>query len=1457
MKSLLSKFSIALLFVAAIAGAQSTYDGLTIPSSHPRLGGFSDPARLAAARTWFAAQTGWDAGTGCAQQNGNTELSCLKVAFAHLMTANQTPNPNSCSAAITWGVSGMSQAVSQGNGDIFGDNASNDMNTTARTQTLIYDWCYDQFTSGQLSTYLAGGNIVFGPYLGGNDGGTLPSSGNPDGPTMEGLQNNLRSAYDFAAFDWGVASYWENTSNAQQNLDEFFNHYWNYLTPYLATTVSGGGSGGVSQEGTNYGIFFYSHAAVPLFTAKALGRDLAAETNFYKEAPFALIYGTTPTPTYTPQFSSTMYGMFCWADGHCGEPGYDFLQDVNGYLAVSDVATFAANEYASTNVGKYARTWVNSLSTQLPAAPWVQAIDSGGSALAYSSLPLDYYAPGAGFFWLRKAWDSSSTMVKLGLNSLSQAQGHPGQNATGNWEMWRGGQWMSRNTGGYAQSFTGWNSTGSIDGTRTADGNGLLVNPDNQGCTAGSTCQGDGGLYWLQQVMDPLDSTSNGDPLTPAQTIRLESQPGYAYAATDTTGAYYPGGYGAGTGTTGSLNNPAVNKVIREFVWVRDLETLVVFDRVNTLAVGGVAAGSIKRSFLAHCEINWALVDANHATCSPGGSQVLNLTTLLPATPSPAYHVTNESTYGGVQDSQYRLEVNDTPGAAQSYFAHVLQSRASSGTALTPAITDNGTSYTINLDSTHSITFQKGAASSGGSITLAGATTNFTSSVESISVTDAGPVWGSSAPTYTLSTATAGAGSGTIGGCAGSYASGAAYSCAVAAGSGSTLASVSGCGGAGTTTYSGTMPAINCTVTATFNLTSVTYALTVTAPSNGTITGANCASGTEASGTSVSCMATPSTGYTFAGWSGGTCSGTTNPCAFTLGGNDTVTASFNPTAANYVLTVTTPANGTVNGTNCASGTYAGGTGISCTATPNIGYAFAGWSGGTCSGTTNPCAFTLSGNGTVTATFNSTGTNYNLTVSSAGTGTGTVSGTHCSSGSYAGGTSVSCTAAPGSGSTFAGWSGACSGTGACSFSLSANSTVTAKFNLSTSALSLGLGTCTSTMTGTQYVGFSGCTLAASGGTPPYTYSWVAVTDGSYAALPEGLSLGSSTGTISGTVYGQGRYVPEFKVTDGAAATATLSSLVFSISGNNALGGCSLFPSDSIFHQRVDSLPVDASPAAPIYSGYQSSTLRAFFGNGGDGNIPNGIPMIQVPYNQANVTVTSSGGTSYFTSGPIPTYALPEGTSNNSGDRHVLVLQTAGGGNPCRLWEMYQGVYAGTWQDVGNADWSNLGSTGTGAYAMPPQDTGTTDAAGLPVAPLLVNADEVIGTGTPSAPNGSVQHPIRFTVTHMLNRYVWPATAHAGSGTCSGGYSDPNSMLLQGSGAPASCTWTGPAGEIYRLKASVATPACAATSPQAAIIIQGLRNYGIILADNGQSRRADRDARCSLERQRPCLFVQSHV
>lgn len=69
---------------------------------------------------------------------------------------------------------------------------------------------------------------------------------------------------------------------------------------------------------------------------------------------------------------------------------------------------------------------------------------------------------------------------------------------------------------------------------------------------------------------------------------------------------------------------------------------------------------------------------------------------------------------------------------------------------------------------------------------------------------------------YTLSTATAGTGSGTISGCAGAHNYMAPYSCTVTPAAGSVISTVSGCGGSGTSTYTGPMPASNCTVTATF-----------------------------------------------------------------------------------------------------------------------------------------------------------------------------------------------------------------------------------------------------------------------------------------------------------------------------------------------------------------------------------------------------------------------------------------------------------------------------------------------------------------------------------------------------------------------------------------------------------------------------------------------------------------
>jgi hypothetical protein len=201
--------------------------------------------------------------------------------------------------------------------------------------------------------------------------------------------------------------------------------------------------------------------------------------------------------------------------------------------------------------------------------------------------------------------------------------------------------------------------------------------------------------------------------------------------------------------------------------------------------------------------------------------------------------------------------------------------------------------------------------------------------------------------------------------------------------------------------------------------------------------------------------------------------------------------------------------------------------------------------------------------------------------------------------------------------------------------------------------------------------------------------------------------------------------------------------------------------------------------------------------------------------------------YVTSYPIPANAPIESTANAVGsDNHVLILQTAGGGQPCKLWEVWQGVRSGdgTWSSSNGAYW-DLSSN-----ALRTNGWTSGDAAGLPIMPLTVNYDEVA--------SGAVRHPIRFTVNHMLNGYVWPARHPAGVGYCTGsnGIIPAGSELSQAT-PPDSCTMTGPAGEIYRLTTSAYATALAKcpsnTNPQANTIITTMRQYGIILADNGMT------------------------
>lgn len=170
--------------------------------------------------------------------------------------------------------------------------------------------------------------------------------------------------------------------------------------------------------------------------------------------------------------------------------------------------------------------------------------------------------------------------------------------------------------------------------------------------------------------------------------------------------------------------------------------------------------------------------------------------------------------------------------------------------------------------------------------------------------------------------------------------------------------------------------------------------------------------------------------------------------------------STSPTPAPQTLAVTAAGTGsgvvasTPSGITCASGTcqasFTAGTNVVLAAAPATGSAFNGWLGA-CAGTNPSCTVALTAPAAVTATFVTAATTNALSVTETGVGTVTSApaGISCSSGtcsaSFAPTASVTLTEAPGTGYTFTGWGGACSGTATtCVVSMSAAQSVSAAF-----------------------------------------------------------------------------------------------------------------------------------------------------------------------------------------------------------------------------------------------------------------------------------------------------------------------------------------------------------------------------------------------------------------------------
>ncbi len=295
---------------------------------------------------------------------------------------------------------------------------------------------------------------------------------------------------------------------------------------------------------------------------------------------------------------------------------------------------------------------------------------------------------------------------------------------------------------------------------------------------------------------------------------------------------------------------------------------------------------------------------------------------------------------------------------------------------------------------------------------------------------------------YTLTIAQAGDGAGTLtpGVGAHEYLSGTTALVTATAQAGSAFEGWSGAA-TGTTNPASVVMDADKVLTATFR--ALTYTLTVDVVGQGAVTRVPSQT-TYLYGDMVTVTATPDAGWYFGQWSGDA-SGTLTQTTVLMTANRWVTATFLSTPpAYYTLTMGLVGSGVITPAVGAH-SYLSGAVVSLSASPAVGWQFAGWSGDLESDA-NPTSLLMNGQKAVTATFTLMPVSYTLTLATTGNGHGTLTpgvGAH----EYLSGTTALITATAQEDSDFEGWSGACSGTApTCAALMDADKAVTATFTL---------------------------------------------------------------------------------------------------------------------------------------------------------------------------------------------------------------------------------------------------------------------------------------------------------------------------------------------------------------------------------------------------------------------------
>ena len=252
-------------------------------------------------------------------------------------------------------------------------------------------------------------------------------------------------------------------------------------------------------------------------------------------------------------------------------------------------------------------------------------------------------------------------------------------------------------------------------------------------------------------------------------------------------------------------------------------------------------------------------------------------------------------------------------------------------------------------------------------------------------------------------------------------------------------------------------------------------------------------------------------------------------------------------------------------------------------------------------------------------------------------------------------------------------------------------------------------------------------------------------------------------------------------------------------------CPMFPASNVWNTNISKLPVDSHSAAWLRSMDSSATyLHPDFGPD-PGGYPYGIPYTVVTNSHKLVRIKFQyASESYRGKYPFGAGTPIEGGKNAGGDRHAIMVNS----DTCTLYELWDARYSARGSTAGSGAMWHLDSNSLRRAGWT-----SADAAGLPILPGLLNYTQVkqaVATGKP------ITHAIRFTAAVTQAAYLWPARHYASS--------DKSKNVP-------------PTGARFRLKASFNVAKFCRNSQRycrdAKAVLVEMKNYGLILADNGSN------------------------